>query len=119
MGRVGRPPLPPEVKLERVTSELELKSSSIRRLESIIKEMDGRLTAASKSIKSLNGRVLYLENKLKSQEEPVMIKNVISDNGLVKEVEVAPACNIAPIVTEEEIDFALNCIWGPDWNLPV
>lgn len=115
VGRVGRPPLSPEVKLERATSELELKVSSIKRLETIIKEMDKRIMAASKSIKSLNGRVMFLENKLKSQEEPVMIKNVISDDN-VKVVEVTPACNIVPMTTDEEVDLALACFWGPNWN---
>lgn len=44
-----------------------------------------------------------------------MIKNVISDDN-VKVVEVTPACNIVPMTTDEEVDLALACLWGPNWN---
>ena len=90
------------------------KDYSIKRLEIIIKEMDRHLKAASKSIKSLNGRVVFLENKLKSYEEPVMIKNVTS-NASVKVVETASDCNIAPMATDEKVDLALACLWGSEW----
>ena len=58
----------------------------------IVKEMKKVLKRQDGIISNLKWRVSYLEEKLKYPEKPVMIEKVISDNGKVREAEVAPAC---------------------------